>query len=76
VVYTDPHVPEIEVEGRRYTSVSEADARTADLAIITTDHSAFDLVALARDGRLILDTRNATRRAGVPAEYLHKVVRL
>ncbi|MBT9557335.1 MAG: nucleotide sugar dehydrogenase [Myxococcales bacterium] len=76
VVYTDPHVPAIEVEGRRYASVSESDARTSDLAIITTDHTAFDLVALARDGHLILDTRNATRRAGVPAEYLHKVVRL
>ena len=77
VSYTDPHVPEVMVEERLYRAVPEADAaRDIDLAIITTDHRAFDLLRLVREAPLILDTRNATRRAGLPPEFASKVVRL
>lgn len=74
VSFTDPHVPEIRLEGHVQTSVA-CDAKTlaaADLVIVVTDHAAFDPVAVASSARLVLDTRNLLKGVSGPA----RVVRL
>ncbi len=64
IEYSDPHVPEISLNGCRMRSVSltPARVRAADCALILTDHSCFDYDFIFRHSRLILDARNAIKR--------------
>jgi UDP-N-acetyl-D-glucosamine dehydrogenase len=71
VRYSDPHVPELELEGETLTAVDAETARDADCAVVVTDHKAFDYAALAENAPLIVDTRNAFR-----GKALNKLVRL
>ena len=64
VVFHDPHVPVIpmtrehaELAGR--ASVEAAYAKSADAALIVTDHDGVDYQKLADEAGLIIDTRNA-----------------
>ena len=67
VVYSDPYVPSITVDGVRMDAIASNSHHlgSCDMAIITTDHSAFDYAEILRSAPLIFDTRNATdgRRA-------------
>ncbi len=70
--YSDPYVPEIQVDGLTLRSEDLWDAlRAADCAAIITDHSAFDYPRIAEEASLIVDTRNALRGINSP-----KIVRL
>ncbi|HAM35748.1 MAG TPA: UDP-N-acetyl-D-glucosamine dehydrogenase [Elusimicrobia bacterium] len=60
VSYHDPHLPALQIRGRELRSVA-LDAKSlsaADLALVVTDHSAVDYDLVARQARLVLDTRN------------------
>jgi UDP-N-acetyl-D-glucosamine dehydrogenase len=79
VDYHDPHVPEIpatrehaEFTGLRSVDVSEQSLVTYDAVLISTDHDAVDYALLAAEARLIVDTRNAIARRGLPAKVLVK----
>jgi len=63
VEYTDPHVPVFNEEGLRLEAVELTPERLAgcDLAIIVTDHTAFDYALVIKHAPVIFDTRNATR---------------
>lgn len=63
VLYHDPHVDEIELNGRLYRSVplEEETVKGVDLVVITTDHSFIDYRMLVQNAPVILDTRNATK---------------
>ena len=63
LTYHDPYVPEIEVAGQTFPSVELGDTAlsSADLVIITTDHSQIDYVKLVEKAKAILDTRGVTR---------------
>jgi UDP-N-acetyl-D-glucosamine dehydrogenase len=64
IAYHDPYVPSFSYLGREWQS-QPLDAETLqrqDCVVIVTDHSCFDYEAVMRDGRLIFDTRNATRQ--------------
>ena len=76
VTYTDPFVPSVTVEGTTFRSRKATDGalRGADAAVILTDHSGFDYRRIVKASQLVLDTRNATGRAGVRGG--RKVVRL
>lgn len=75
VEYVDPHVASIEVEGTTYTAQpTEPTLSNADLVVITAAHSAFDLTAIIEKARLIVDTRNATRKVGLPDAATEKKV--
>jgi UDP-N-acetyl-D-glucosamine dehydrogenase len=70
VRYHDPHVPEIP-EGepggpRRSTVLNERVFEWADLTLLVTDHSAFDLEWVWNQAPRIVDARDAFRRAGFP----------
>jgi UDP-N-acetyl-D-glucosamine dehydrogenase len=66
VDYADPHVPEVAVGGRRLKGVDweTADLGAYDLVLVLTAHPAFDAGRLAREARLVLDTRNLTGSLG------------
>ncbi len=63
--FHDPYVEAWDVDGEPvprarvlYTALAEA-----DLAILLTDHGAYDAESLTRHARLLFDTRGGTRRA-------------
>ncbi|NER23870.1 MAG: nucleotide sugar dehydrogenase [Symploca sp. SIO1C2] len=63
LTYHDPYVPDIEVAGQTLSSVELSDTAisSADLLIITTDHSQIDYANLVEKAKAILDTRGVTR---------------
>lgn len=69
VTYHDPYIPKVSLEhvgGQgEVESVALTDdaVRNADCVVIVTDHSVFDYTKLATTARLIVDTRNAMKRA-------------
>jgi len=69
VTFADPHVASLVVGERTLDSVeltAEAVA-AADLAILLTDHTAFDIPMVARAATLIVDTRNAFKGIDSPS---------
>jgi UDP-N-acetyl-D-glucosamine dehydrogenase len=70
--YYDPYIPQIPetrehktLNGRRSIVWDPVLIGMYDAVLIATDHDCIDYVALARDARLVVDTRNACGRAGV-----------
>jgi UDP-N-acetyl-D-glucosamine dehydrogenase len=74
---TDPFVEHIWVKGRDFVSkpMNEATLQSADIVIITTDHSQYDYEFLVRNSKLVIDTRNATKHLSDPG-LCEKVVLL
>jgi UDP-N-acetyl-D-glucosamine dehydrogenase len=75
VRYSDPHVPELQLDGERlkHVDLSEEALASADVVVIITEHEAVDydrVVALA--GR-VYDTRNATRSVPAHREKVRKL---
>jgi UDP-N-acetyl-D-glucosamine dehydrogenase len=66
IVFHDPHVAEITVEGRTYKNSDLTDdlVSGADIAVIITNHSEVDWGRVVAGSARVYDTRNAT--AGVP----------
>jgi UDP-N-acetyl-D-glucosamine dehydrogenase len=66
VIFHDPHVPTFSEEGRTWTGVplTEDIVRSADAVLIVTDHAAIDLGLVYSNARVLVDSRNATTRAG------------
>lgn len=65
IQYYDPYIPQVEIGGRTITSVPALNAsvlRRADVVVITTDHSAFDINLIVQHSKAIVDTRNATKK--------------
>lgn len=69
VSYNDPYFPEVGT-GRHYslkTSSTPLDrVPDFDCVLLVTDHSAYDIPALAAASKLFVDTRNATRGLTAP----------
>jgi UDP-N-acetyl-D-glucosamine dehydrogenase len=79
VAYHDPHVPVIgptrehrELAGRRSVPLSAATIARFDAALIATDHDAIDYGMLVEAAKLVVDTRNVCRRAGIESEKVVK----
>ncbi|HEX6458693.1 MAG TPA: nucleotide sugar dehydrogenase [Thermoleophilaceae bacterium] len=60
VRYCDPWVDEVEIDGKRHTSVAwtEAEVRAADCVVVLTPHRQFLQTPLWRAAGSIVDTRN------------------
>jgi UDP-N-acetyl-D-glucosamine dehydrogenase len=69
VSYHDPHVARFHEDGVELTSVplSAETLRGADCVVIVTDHSGVDYALVAREAKLVVDTRHA-----LPAEARRK----
>jgi len=75
ISYHDPHVPECVVDGRSYKNVDLSDEALAstDLAVILTDHSAFDYQRIVDGVARVFDTRNATKGVQKQREKITKL---
>jgi UDP-N-acetyl-D-glucosamine dehydrogenase len=73
VSYNDPYIPEIRENGTRLKSIKLEKKATGnyDCVVILTDHSCYDLKAIANESKLVFDTRGCT--VGIKAE---NVIRL
>ena len=62
VDYYDPHVPSYRHETDSRTGIADlSQLESYDLALITTDHRAFDFADIVRRAPVVVDTRNATK---------------
>ena len=78
VSYHDPFVPEMSVDGRgslATVALTDEVLSACDCAVIVTDHSQVDYSQVLTLAPLVIDTRNVTRKLGMP-EHEAKIVRL
>jgi UDP-N-acetyl-D-glucosamine dehydrogenase len=76
LAYSDPYVPQIEVETDFVIDSVELDRTVlsySDAVVIITDHSDFDYTFIVEHAPLVIDTRNATRQVSA---YREKIVKL
>lgn len=64
VDYSDPHVPHTKPVrkhdlGKSSVALTADNVRGYDMVLISTNHRAFDYAMLAREAKLVVDTRNA-----------------
>jgi len=71
LTYSDPHVPQLDLEEERLQSQEVGLVESADCTVVITDHTAFDYQEIAQKAKLIVDTRNALKGIDSP-----KIVRL
>lgn len=66
ISYHDPYVDEIQIGSRLFKSqpLTEENVRSANVVLITTEHSNIDYHWLVKTARKIVDTRNSTK--GIP----------
>src|SRR5579862_1479744 len=68
IEYNDPYFAEIpklrhyNFQGMKSVALSPERLASYDCLLIATDHSSYDYDAIVRDAKLVVDTRNATRR--------------
>ncbi len=62
--YSDPYVESVKLDGKVLNSQELSDTliKNADCVIITTNHRAYDIANIVKHAKLIVDTRNATRK--------------
>jgi UDP-N-acetyl-D-glucosamine dehydrogenase len=78
VSYHDPFIPEMNLDGKgTLTSMELTDEAIsrADCVAILTDHSCIDYSRVLRLAQFVVDSRNVTRRLGMP-EHESKIIRL
>jgi UDP-N-acetyl-D-glucosamine dehydrogenase len=75
IEYSDPHVPEIEFEGRQLKHVDLTDdiLAGADVVVIITAHDEVDYEQVVATAGRIYDTRNATRDVTANREKVRKL---
>lgn len=71
VEVADPHVPSFrfshsaDAKVMKTVELTADRLQNADLVLLTTDHSAFDYEMIARESKVIFDTRNAFKGVGI-----------
>jgi len=72
VSYHDPHAATVQIGTHTLRSVPCEKLGSYDAVVIVTDHSAVDYKAVAREARLLIDTRNAmkTHRADIKGKLV------
>jgi len=71
--YVDPYVPAIEIFGEEMhaTDYSDEEIAAADIVVITTDHTAFDYDRIVANAKVVIDTRNATKKVKEGREKIY-----
>ena len=76
--YNDPHVPRLPKVRHHHVPDMESQPLTAeflasqDCVLIATDHSAYDFDFIVQHARLVVDTRNATKKVREGREKIRK----
>jgi UDP-N-acetyl-D-glucosamine dehydrogenase len=76
VSYYDPYVKSFSIEGEKYSSLTTLDKKELsekDIILITTDHTNVDYEMVAKNAKLVFDTRNVIN--SIPA-IMKKVILL
>ena len=75
VCYFDPYIPYLDINNiqLKSTKLTAANIRKNELLILATDHKKFNYKAIAKNARLILDTRNAFGVRGIKAKQIIKL---
>ena len=66
--YNDPYFPALykmrhyDFSNMRSVELTPARVASYDCVLIATDHTSYDYEAIVRDAKLVVDSRNATRR--------------
>ena len=67
IAYSDPHVPALKVRGSNWTldmesvDVNDDSLHNADVCVVCTEHSAFPYSQIAKQSKMVIDTRNAMK---------------
>jgi UDP-N-acetyl-D-glucosamine dehydrogenase len=62
IIYNDPFIPSFKHNNNEYVSVNlEENLESADIVIITTNHSVYNYQEIVDKAKLLYDTRNATK---------------
>lgn len=66
VKYHDPYIPEVNVDGVKYSSadLSAEALAEADVVVLTTNHKAFDVDFIQEHAQMVVDMRNMIKEAG------------
>ncbi len=72
IIYNDPYVPEIEVNGFELKSqpLTPELLKSMDCVVITTDHSSYDYEMIVSNSKCVVDTRNATKHVASGREKI------
>jgi UDP-N-acetyl-D-glucosamine dehydrogenase len=65
IAYYDPYIPEIKIDSKTIKtqkSISPLVLQIFDVVVITTDHSVFDFESIAKNSKVVIDTRNACKK--------------
>jgi len=74
IIINDPFIPEFTHNGKKYVTVKwENEIKSADIVIITTDHSDYDYERIVAEATLLYDTRNATKHVVNNREKINKL---
>jgi UDP-N-acetyl-D-glucosamine dehydrogenase len=66
LTYSDPQVPQLNLEGEVLKADDLHAVASADRTVIVTDHAAFNYREIAEQSNLIVDTRNALTEISSP----------
>ena len=63
VIYNDPFIPEIEINGKTLNSkpLNKNLIKSADCIVILTNHSAYDYSMIVKEAKLLIDTRGVIK---------------
>jgi UDP-N-acetyl-D-glucosamine dehydrogenase len=66
VQYHDPFIPAVKLDGVKYESVelTEENLKAADVVVLTTNHSVFDVVFIQNHASMVVDMRNMIKEGG------------
>jgi len=75
VKYNDPYVPQLKVNGEVLDSISLKNPvlKDVDCAVIVTNHSSYDYEWIAKNAKLIIDTRNALKKVNEGSAKIVKI---
>jgi UDP-N-acetyl-D-glucosamine dehydrogenase len=74
ITYNDPFIPKFKHNGKEYAGVEWKDSiDTADIVIITTNHSCYEYQEIVDRAKLLYDTRNATKDVKNNREKINKL---
>ena len=69
--YHDPYVPDLEIAELRdqpitvhTVELTEETLQSYDVVVIVTDHTSYDYNLIVDNAKMVVDTRNATRKLG------------
>jgi UDP-N-acetyl-D-glucosamine dehydrogenase len=73
IILNDPFIPMLKVQGKEYCSVEITAERlkSADIVVITTNHSCYDIEFIVANSIALFDTRNMTK--GINAKNVERL---